>query len=394
MSAGAPIKNNQGYTSHNRVQLVHGGKEYFACLLKLLIEAKTTIQLQTYIFDDDDTGKAVANALKAAASRGVRVYLLVDGYASQVMSRHFIHELKAAGVHFRFFEPVFRSKQFYFGRRLHHKVVVVDNQSAIVGGINITNRYNDMAGHPGWLDFALFVEGDIAKELCILCWKTWRGFPAKLNQAPCNENTGELHILSNESMLVRMRRNDWVRRKNQISRTYVELFRTANGQISILCSYFLPGRIIMRNLLRAAKRGVKIKLILGGLSDVMIAKHAERHIYGKLLKNGIEIFEYQGNILHGKVAVCDDTWMTLGSYNVNNISAYASIELNLDVYNAVFTKSVRENLDAIIRDSCIRITEENYYRTSNIFKRFIRWSCYQLIRLIFYLFTFYFRQKS
>jgi cardiolipin synthase len=100
------------------------------------------------------------------------VYLLADGYASQGLSKKLIHELKDAGVNFRFFEPVYRSKYFYFGRRLHHKILVVDTQYAMIGGINISNRYNDMPGHPAWLDFALFVEGEIAKELCILCWKT------------------------------------------------------------------------------------------------------------------------------------------------------------------------------------------------------------------------------
>ncbi|HVZ56817.1 MAG TPA: phospholipase D-like domain-containing protein [Chitinophagaceae bacterium] len=385
---------NHGFSGNNRVRLVHGGHEYFDVLVSLIHQATRTIQLQTYIFDDDETGQLVAEALKAAAARKVEVYLLVDGYASQGMSRHFIHDLKNAGIRFRFFEPVFRSRSFYFGRRMHHKVLVVDARLALVGGVNITNRYNDIPGHPAWLDFALRVEGEVAGQLCLLCWKTWKGYPARLGNTPCGGPGEPGRPAGEKGILVRMRRNDWVRRKNQISRSYVELLASARSEITILCSYFLPGRVIMRNLLRAARRGVRIRLILGGLSDVMLAKHAERHIYSRLLRYGIEIYEYQGNILHGKVGICDDTWLTLGSYNVNNISAYASIELNLDVYDAPFATQVRGVLDGIIRDHCQRITREQYYRSSNPLKRLIRWASYQLIRVIFFLFTFYFRQRG
>src|SRR5687767_13574534 len=114
------------YTLRNKVKLVRGGREYFDQLLKLIREAKDNIHLQTYIYDDDETGKEVTDALKDAVERGVMVYLIVDGYASQIMSKRFISRMKEAGIHFRFFEPLFKSKYFYFGRRLHHKVVVVD----------------------------------------------------------------------------------------------------------------------------------------------------------------------------------------------------------------------------------------------------------------------------
>jgi cardiolipin synthase len=114
----------------------------------LINKATESIHLQTYIYDDDETGRQVADALIAAAKRNVSVYLLTDGYASQVMAKKFIHELKVSGVHFSFFEPLFRSKYFYFGRRLHQKVFVADTKFALVGGINITNRYNDMLVNP------------------------------------------------------------------------------------------------------------------------------------------------------------------------------------------------------------------------------------------------------
>ena len=392
MSFGNP-KAAFEYTHRNKVKLLRGGKEYFDQLLKLINEAKDNIHLQSYIYDDDETGKEVTNALKDAVKRGVVVYLIADGYASQIMSKRFIVRMKEAGINFRFFEPLFRSKYFYFGRRLHHKVVVVDSLYAMVGGVNIADRYNDMPGRSAWLDFALFAEGEIAQELCVLCWKTWNGFPKKMDLTPCEINPPDYSRIPEQAM-IRMRRNDWVRQKNQVSETYIEIFSKAQTQILILCSYFLPGRDIYKQLTKAIERGVKIRIVVAGSSDVAVAKNAERYMYDWLLRNHVEIYEYNKNILHGKIAVCDDEWMTIGSYNVNNISAYASIELNLDVYNPSFAREVRLELQKITNDDCVPITSERHKKTKNIFKQFLRWLSYQFIRITFYLFTFYFKQRS
>jgi cardiolipin synthase len=277
---------------------------------------------------------------------------------------------------------------------MHQKVFVADTKFALVGGINITNRYNDMPEKPAWLDFALYAEGEIAKELCVLCWKTWNGFPSKMGITPCEEKKLQFNFNEEETQLVRMRRNDWVRRKNEISATYIEMFRHAQSQIIILCSYFLPGKVIRRLLSNASKRGVKIKIITAGPSDVMVAKHAERWMYDWLLRNKIELYEFQPAVLHAKIAVCDSEWITIGSYNINNISTYASIELNLDVRNASFASAVEQTLETIIQKDCVHITMEDHIRTKNIFKQFIRWFSYEFIRVVFHLLTFYYKQKK
>ena len=191
-----------------------------------------------------------------------------------------------------------------------------------------------------------------------------------------------------------MRRNDWVRRKNEISATYREMFRNAHSHITIICSYFLPGKIIRRLLSQASKRGVIIKIITAGPSDVMMAKHAERWMYDWLLRNKIELYEYQPAVLHAKVSVCDSEWLTIGSYNINNISAYASIELNLDVRNAAVATGVEQKLDNIIQHESVRITKENHIRNKNIFKQFIRWFSYEFYRFGLYMLTFYYKQRS
>lgn len=382
------------YTIRNRLQLIRGGRGYFDCLLNMIANAKDTIHLQTYIFDDDETGTQVADALKAAATRGVKVYMLCDGYASKVMSRTFVHELGAAGIHFRFFNPLFKSKYFYFGRRLHHKIVVVDTRYALTGGVNITNRYNDMPDQRAWLDFALFLEGEAAKELCVLCWKSWKNYPSRMGITPCEREQLQFDIAPQEACDVSMRRNDWVRRKNEISATYINMFRNSKSQITILCSYFLPGRIIRRQLRYATERGIKIRVITAGVSDVRLAKFAERYMYGWMLRHNIELYEYMPSVLHGKIAVCDSKWMTIGSYNINDISAYASIELNLNVRNEDFSTRTERILLEIAEKDCVRVTSEYYKRTGNIFIRFRRWLAYKFFRFMFYISTFYFRHKS
>jgi len=387
------INEAQGFNKSKNVELLKGGSPFFDCLLKLITSAKDTIQLQVYIFSSDETGKLVGSALLEAAKRGVKVYIVLDGYASQSLHGKMIQEWQTAGIHFRFFEPLFKSHHFYFGRRLHHKLLVVDARYALVGGINIADRYNDIGGIPAWLDFALKVEGGVVKELCVLAWKTWNGFAINSNLPTC-EPIQVPESSSATSVLVRMRRNDWVRRKNQISRTYIEMFKKANSQITICCSYFLPGRILQRNIKEAIARGVKVRVILAGLSDVMIAKHAERYMYDWLLRNKVTIYEYEEEVLHAKIAVSDGEWMTVGSYNVNSLSAYASIELNLDVKDKVFANKVENELETIIETQCEEITLETHQRSKNIFVQFRRWVSYYFIRLLFKLFTFYFRQEK
>ncbi|WP_310558421.1 phospholipase D-like domain-containing protein [Flavobacterium sp.] len=380
--------------TENKIQLIRSGKPYFDLLLKLINDSTESIHIQTYIFNDDETGKSIVNALKIAASKKVKIYLLVDGYASKNLSEIFIENLKKEKIEFRFFKPFFKNNNFYFGRRLHHKMIVIDTKYAIVGGLNIADRYNDCPNIKAWLDFAIFVEGPIVKELCVLCWKTWNGFKVNKNQEYCKENNILFNFNEDEIALCRIRRNDWVRTKNEISTTYKEIFNNAEKQITIICSYFLPGRKIRKLLRFALKKGVKVRLILASQSDVKIAKSAERWMYDWLLRKNVEIYEYQPTVLHAKMCVVDEKLVTIGSYNINNISAYASIELNIDIKKANFAKDVTQTLDAIIEEDCIQVTNEVYQKTNTIFKQLYHWVSYKIFRISFFLCTFYFKQRE
>ncbi|MFN5936916.1 MAG: phospholipase D-like domain-containing protein [Sphingobacteriales bacterium] len=378
------------YTYNNRVTLIHGGKDYFDMVIELIRRAEKNIHLQTYIFDGDETGTMVADALKEAASRGVEVYMLLDGYASRQLPMIFIDELKSKGVKFRFFEPLLKSERFYFGRRLHHKLLVVDQQYALVGGINISNRYNDMPGQQAWLDWAVLTEGESSQELYKVCLSLW--FKSKA-QAKAMLRLSRIAVFPVIwDCAVKVRRNDWVRKLNQISRSYINMFNDAEHHVWIMSSYFLPGRQIRHSIIRALKRGITIRVILAGTSDVPIAKYAERYIYRWLIRQGVKIYEYPRCVLHAKVSCYDGKWVTIGSYNVNNISAYASVELNLDIRKRVFAQEVESRIKKIVEEDCIEITREDLKRYSLI-QHFMQWVSYEIYRLVLFLFTFYFSQK-
>lgn len=374
--------------------IIPGGHEYFDRMLQLVAGARRTIHLQSYIFDDDFTGSRVAEALMTAARRYVNVYVLVDGYASQVMAQKLIDRLRQAGVHFRFFEPLLHSSYFYFGRRLHHKIFVADNQYALVGGLNIADRYNDMPGEPAWLDFAVSVQGEVAAELAEICWKTWCGVRHTINSKTFEKKQPGLRTALSPQAPVQVRRNDWVKHKKEISDTYCEILETAQSDVTIVCSYFLPGKLMRRHLRAATARGIKITLITAGISDVPLAKMAERWMYDWLLRNGIMLYEYQPCVLHAKLAICDDKWFTLGSYNINDISAYASVELNLDVYDPFLCRRLNGILAGITLYDCIAVTNASIRQQKNVLKRFGRFLAYRLIRLLFHTVTFYYRQKN
>ena len=381
----------QGFTVNNKVQLIRGGTPYFTLLEELIDKAEDTIHFQTYIFDADETGNKVIDALCRAGQRNVRVFLLIDGYASKDFPKEAIDKLKENKVNFRWFEPLYRSSDFYFGRRLHHKVLVVDARFSLVGGVNVSNKYNDMPDQPAWLDWALFTEGETSIELCRICVEMFdkSNWSSKRKRIPLPE---EEKFNFPEKCKVRIRRNDWVRRYRQISRSYSELFRTAEKEVMIMCSYFLPGPEFLKSLSRATRRGVTIKVIIAGASDVKLAKYAERHMYRWYFRNKVEIYEYQPNILHAKIAVADDNWVTVGSYNVNNISAYASIELNLEVVDKKLAAEVKKHCEEIIQKDCIQITEDKF-KPENLLKQLFHRTMYEVVRLMFYVFTFYFKQR-
>ncbi len=378
------------FTVHNKVEVIRGGAEYFRLVQQIADGARYSLHLHTYIFDEDETGMMVADALVRAARRNVLVYLLVDGYASQHLSKEFISYLKKAGVHFRFFMPLLKSRSFYIGRRLHHKVVVADGHKSLVAGINVSNRYNDVGDTHAWLDWAVYAEGEAARILNDVCVSTWnRSLFSKKCEATNNpfsfpQPPGEC--------LVQVCVNDWVLTRTQITRTYHKMFADAVSGVTVMSSYFWPPPRLLARMARASRRGVKIRLVLTAHADVPFAKYAERYLYRWLFRHNIDVFEYQRNVLHGKVAVSDGHFVTLGSYNVNNISAFASVELNLNIKDTGIATSVTDRFNEIIANDCVQIDRDKFWTSNSPLKKLMFFLSYRLVQIAFFLFTFYYVQ--
>ncbi len=359
----------------DHVRLIHSGNDYFDSLETLIRSATQTIQFQTYIFDEDETGIRIAKVLKEVASRGVDVFIMLDGFGSHSLSRKFVNDLRSAGINLRFFSPFFSSQNIFFGRRLHHKVIVADKKTALVGGINIANKYHGSSTEPPWLDYAIFLEGQVCEELNKICQQIY-GRKLRRKKKIQIEN----HSKIEKNINVRVRQNDRLRRKNQISTSYLNAIKNAKSSIYITGSYFLPGTKLRKALLNARKRGVEVHLILAGVSDVPVFQSATKWLYDLLFRNEIKIYEWKKSVLHGKIALVDDTWSTVGSFNLNLLSAYGSVELNVDVLDKNFSQSLQTHFKSLIETGCEEITQKQ--QKNQWTAKLKRWAAYQLIRTV------------
>ena len=189
-------------------------------------------------------------------------------------------------------------------------------------------------------------------------------------------------VIFNEDVKLRVVQNNWYRNKIEILRSYRSAFKSSQSRMIIFASYFLPGRNERRLLRNASLRGVDIRIVLAAESDTPMFKRATRFLYDFILRNNIKIYEYLPSNLHAKVAVVDGEWCTIGSYNLNHVSDYASIEINVDILDDSFAQNFEKKLQDIIMTDCRQITIEEYHRGNSLFSRFSGWFSYQMIRLL------------
>lgn len=374
---------------HGKVALLHSGEEFFSALEKLINHAQEIIYLQVYIFDEDETGNRILKALSAAAKRGVRVYLMVDGFGSYHLGSDFKQRMREDGIFFRHFSPLPFSLLAQAGRRLHVKVCVADGREAIIGGINISNRYRGVDGEMPWLDYALKAEGPIAEDVEIVCAQLWR---KRFTRNP--KRTLRLHHHERYPVRVKVSLNDWFRSRNQISSGYKRMLRKAQKEIIIIASYFIPGKKMLSALLSAVRSGKKVTVILSQQSDVPLVKDAIAYLYPKLLREGVTIYEYQTNILHAKACVIDDRWLSLGSHNLNNLSELMSVEMNLEVLDDHVAGNFAEEMRRLIREECRIVNADEFKQSLNIFMKFRWWLAYNILALIQRILYLFFRRET
>lgn len=363
------------------LKLVHGGEDYFYRLEAIINKAQSQIYLQMYLFENDTTGKRIVNALKEAALRKVEIYILLDGLGSLSFPSEVIQDLKNRGINIRFFAPLFSTYTFYLGRRLHCKVLVADAKVALVGGINIADKYRGSASEKPWLDYAVQLTGEIAKPLQQLCHDIY----FKKRHLKNKKINSVFHLQHNTS--IRILQNDWLKGKNEICDNYIKSIQHAKKDIIIVGSYFLPGIRILRALKKASKNKVNIKLILSGKSDLPITRRATCFLYGKLLHYNIELYEWNQSVLHGKVAVIDEYWSTIGSFNLNNLSSYGSLEMNIEVLSRSFSSLFQEHLKEIIAQ-CQRITPDSLKTRATVLTKFVNLFSYAIARIIELIVTY------
>lgn len=370
----------RSYRGGHYIELLKSGRQYFDVCEKIIDQAEHYIHFQTYIVDDDETGRKIVEALIRAASRGVRVYFLIDGYGGKSFSKNLIKKVEEAGILFRKFSPVLITKGFHLSLRLHHKVLLADGNVAVIGGINVANRYHGTPRMKAWLDFAILVKGpEVAHTLNILK-KLW-------NKTFLSKKERSKEVIHNtsyykEDVQVKVLQNNWYRNKIEILKSYRNAVRRSKSHIIIFASYFLPGRHERKLLKDASRRGVEIKIVLSAVSDTWIFKRATRFLYDFILRNNIRIYEYLPSLLHAKVATVDGVWSSIGSYNLNHLSDYGSIETNVDILDVAFAEYFEKMLLDIIQKDCREITPVEHARGKNWINQFLGWTSYQIIRFL------------
>ncbi|MHB1408967.1 MAG: cardiolipin synthase ClsB [Acidovorax defluvii] len=354
------------FAKDHRVHLLQGAQELFPALIEAMDAALSDIQFETYIFDFTGAGAQVAEALIRAAQRGVRTHLVVDGVGTGPLPKAWQQRMKSAGVQVRVYSPLGPLGLLlpHRWRRLHRKLCVVDGLVVFCGGINVLDdlydpNYGDLDAPR--FDFAVQATGSLAAQASrtmeLLWWRMQAVRDVRLNRLPqavrdLRAASATRHASQQDPDARGMRAalvlRDNVRNRSRIEKAYRRAIGAARHDIIIANAYFMPGGKLRRALILAAKRGVRVQLLLQGRYEYFMQYHAARPVYGALLAAGVEIHEYEPSFLHAKVAVIDahgdKPWATVGSSNLDPLSLLLAREANVVVQDAAFAIDLRQRL--------------------------------------------------
>jgi cardiolipin synthase A/B len=372
------------YVAGNRIELLETGSEYFPALLAAIEGARREILLEVYIFEPDRTGEVIAEALKQAAARGVRVRLVVDGFGGRLFSRSVMPQLLEAGVEVLLYRRELRLLSFRRNRlrRLHRKLSVFDGELAFVGGINIIDDMHTPGHTPPRFDYAVSIRGPLVSQIHrpmatlwrMMCWVEAKRRPKEMHWCkPVVRTAGAMRA----AFVLR----DNFRHRSDIEDAYLEALESARHTVILANAYFFPGRRFRHALVRAAQRGVKVTLLLQGKVEYWLLHHACRALYPHLLARGVQIVEYRKSFLHAKVAVIDDDWATVGSSNIDPFSLLLAREANVIVRERAFTKELRESLEQAIESGGVPLTQVDWHRQPRM-ARFASWMAYGCVRWV------------
>lgn len=395
--------------SGHSISLLNQGKEFFPALRAAIDASLQEVRLETYIFQFDDEGAAVASALERAALRGVAVYLVMDGIGTPQIPAEWVHKLNQAGVHWHLFSPLGPLGLLLPGRwrRMHRKLCVVDGEVAFCGGINIVDDWSDLSlgrqSHPRF-DFALEVRGPLVADVHTTMAQFWRRLDTtrqierlqlreaarsfQRDRAASSQLLGHRAPAASNNALGHARAalvlRDNVRHRNQIEKVYRKALGTARHEVLIASAYFAPSAKIRRALMDAARRGVRVRLLLHGGYENFMQFHAARPLFGALLEAGVQIYEYQGGLLHAKVAVVDAHWMTVGSSNLDPLSLQLAREANVVVEDATLARALQQQLERALFEHAQPL-DTLAYADRPWGQRQRDWLAYGLMRVILFL---------
>jgi cardiolipin synthase len=383
------------------LRLLQGSAEFFPSLVAAIDAALAEVRLETYIFDLTGQGAEVAHALERAAHRGVRVMVVVDGFGSAPLPPIWEERFLAAGVEWRVYSPLGWLGVFSLGswRRLHRKLCVVDGRIGFCGGINVLDDFHDPnhgALRAPRLDFAVRVSGPLVGDIDATMTRLWLRMQAirDMRKAHLAGAFGSLrasgvapHAVASaavpphaSSALAALVLRDNVRNRAGIEHAYSRAIGRARSEIIIANAYFVPGRKMRKALISAARRGVKVQLLLQGRYEYFMQYYAARPIYGALLRAGVEIYEYSPSFLHAKVAVIDGHWATVGSSNLDPLSLLLAREANIMVEDTGFAVLLRERLLQEIRQDG-RAMNPTEYSNRPLRERFMEGVALALMRI-------------
>jgi len=368
----------------NRVVLLNSGAEYFPALLAEIDAAQIEIYLESYIFANDEVGHTIASALCRAAERGVLVNVTIDGFGGRNFATDFLPRFKQAGVRAMLYRPEigrFHMRRHRL-RRLHRKLVVIDGRVAFIGGINIVDDNNAPSEMCPRYDYAVRLEGPTLGQVHHAVrhmWEivAWANFKRRFRLAAINTPSCAEVGTQTAAFLIR----DNIRHRNDILHAYIAAIDAARDEILIANAYFLPGVRFGRALYAAAKRGVRISVLLQGKTDHPLLRLATQTLYRTVLENNIRVFEYEKSFMHAKVAVIDGEWATVGSSNIDPFSLLLAKEANLVIRDRSFARQLRRSIQQAITEGAHEMLHDEVNRRP-IHSRLLRWLSYAIVRAL------------
>ncbi len=314
-----------GATTGNRVRMLTDADETFPVMLEAIAAAADHVHIEIYRIQSDHTGFRFAEALAQSARRGAAVRVLADAVGSMFASTELVRVIVDAGGLFSFYRPPgLRLAPSSWHRRDHRKIVVIDGRIGFVGGSNLCDEHlPPTSGGAPWRDTNLRIEGPAVRELAKVFRRAWLAATREpldaVRYLPPVPAAGEAEVAVIDN-------REW-RKRHTIRRAYYRAFRDAQRSIHLTQAYFLPDRRMRRALAAAARRGVSVRVLLGGSSDVPAVQHATRHLFGRLLNGGIRVHEWPGRVVHAKTVCVDGRWAVVGSYNIDHRSFRHNLEI-------------------------------------------------------------------